>query len=160
MFDLLGLTVSKDLIREWTSFFAIRVVLMDFTPTGYMARVSVDAIICAMEHSSTARRETPVRKEEIRFDPFLIFAPNVIHRSGVKIPAILVALVYSKRAGDRLQSRGDVMCNMGITHPNKIKIRRGGKRGRRNSFSSSPQNGLLRVFSWGRSYSPTKSVLI
>jgi hypothetical protein len=28
--------LDKDLIREWSSFFAIRVELMNFTTTGYM----------------------------------------------------------------------------------------------------------------------------
>lgn len=69
---------------------------------GYMTRISVDAIIYAMEHSSAARRDVPARKEKIRFDPFLIFASNVIHRSEVKIPTILVALVYIERAEEHL----------------------------------------------------------
>lgn len=70
--------------------------------TGYVARVSVDAIIHALEHSSTASRNISARKGEIRFDPFLIFASNVVHRSEVKIPAILVSMVYIKRAKEHL----------------------------------------------------------
>ena len=69
---------------------------------GYVARVAADAITYAIEHSSTARRDGPVRKEKINFDPFLIFASNVVHRSEVKIPAILVSLVYIKRAKEHL----------------------------------------------------------
>jgi len=69
--------------------------------TGYVARVAADAITYAIEHSSTARRDGPARKE-IRFDPFLAFASNVVHRSEVKIPAILVSLVYIKRAKEHL----------------------------------------------------------
>ena len=70
--------------------------------TGYVARVAVDAITYAMEYSSTTSRNSSARKEKIRFDPFLIFASNVIHRSEVKIPAILVSLVYIKRAREHL----------------------------------------------------------
>ena len=69
---------------------------------GYVARVAADAITYAIEHSSTARRDGPARKEKINFDPFLIFASNVVHRSEVKIPAILVSLVYIKRAKEHL----------------------------------------------------------
>ena len=67
-----------------------------------MARVAVDAITYAMEHSSTSSRNSSVRKEAIQVDPFFIFASNVVHRSEVKIPAILVSLVYIKRAKQHL----------------------------------------------------------
>ena len=70
--------------------------------TGYVARVAVDAITYAMEHSSTSSRNGSARKEKIQFDPFLVFASNVIHRSEVKIPAMLVSLVYIKRAKQHL----------------------------------------------------------
>ncbi|KAF9645650.1 hypothetical protein BDM02DRAFT_3189546 [Thelephora ganbajun] len=83
MLDLLDLKVSKDLIR-------------------YVAHASVDAITYAMECSSTASRNSSARKETIRFDPFHIFASNVVHRSEVKIPAILVSLVYIERARQHL----------------------------------------------------------
>ena len=65
-------------------------------------RAVVDAITHAMEHSSTTNRKGSARKEKIEFDPFLIFASNVVHRSEVKIPAILVSLVYIKRAKEHL----------------------------------------------------------
>ena len=54
--------------------------------TGYLARVAVDAITYAVEYSSTANHNAPTRKEKIRFDPFLVFASNVVHRSEVKVP--------------------------------------------------------------------------
>ena len=70
--------------------------------TGYVARVAVDAITYAMGHSSTANHNAPTRKEKIRFDPFLVFTSNVVHRSEVKVPAVLVSLDYIKRAKEYL----------------------------------------------------------
>ena len=39
-----------------------------------------------MDHSSTASRSSLARKEGTRFDPLLLPASNVVHRSEVKIP--------------------------------------------------------------------------
>jgi len=76
--------------------------LIKLITTGCVARVAVDAIIHAMRHSSTASRDAPARKEKIGLDPFFIFASNVVYRSEVRVPAILVSLVYIKRAKQHL----------------------------------------------------------
>lgn len=67
-----------------------------------MARVTADVITYAMEHSSTASRDSPAPKEKLTFDPFLKFASNVVHRSEVRISAIMVSLVYIERARHHL----------------------------------------------------------
>jgi hypothetical protein len=67
-----------------------------------VARVAFDAVTHGMEISSTSSRNVAARKDKLRFDPFLVFVSNVIHRSEVKVPAILVSLVYITRAKDHL----------------------------------------------------------
>lgn len=67
-----------------------------------MARVVVDAVAYGMDHSSTTNREAAARRGKLTFDPFLIFASNVVRRSEVKVPAMLVTLVYIKRAKEHL----------------------------------------------------------
>lgn len=71
--------------------------------SAYVARASVDAIIYAMDHSSTASRDISAQKEKVRLDPLLIFASNVAHRSEVGIPAILVSGMYRESHGTLLR---------------------------------------------------------
>lgn len=67
-----------------------------------MAQVVVDAVTYGMKHSAVSSRDASARKCQLRFDPFLAFASNVVHRSEVKIPAMLVSLVYIQRAKHHL----------------------------------------------------------
>lgn len=55
-----------------------------------------------MKHSLASSRNVSARKDKLRFDPFFTFASNVILSSEVKVPAILVTLVYIKRAKHHL----------------------------------------------------------
>ena len=62
----------------------------------------VDVVTHGMKHSAVSSRNASARKGKLRIDPFLTFASNVVHRSEVKIPAMLVSLVYIQRAKQHL----------------------------------------------------------
>lgn len=67
-----------------------------------MAKVVVDVVTYGMKNSPVSSRNSSAQKDNVRFDPFFAFASNVVHRSEVKIPTMLVSLVYIERAKHHL----------------------------------------------------------